>query len=330
MAYKAVLLGPKQGGGGLTLHMGESTALDSTSHYVHSDTLFGAVCNSLKLLYGERALTEMLELFKRGKPPFLISSAFPYVDDVLLFPLPRSCELHSALNASQDEFKKTKRVELVSLDIFRRICKKEDISSVSSAECIRKNALLTKKEAARIPEDVSLWDVRPLPRVSLDRTTSVSNVYSREVVQYCEGGGLFFLIDFLDPTYEKQIMASIRLLSDEGLGGMRSYGRGQFTLKEDVVDLPSPEKLVVTLSLYHPSNGELKNLKAGYYSVVERGGWVTTPGLNMTKKRVAMLEEGSVIRAGSICGDLADVTPTPSFPHSVYTYGYAFPVGVVL
>ena len=57
-------------------HLGDKEAvLEKTSDYIHSDTLFSAICNAYRLLYGNERLQEVLKLFEDREPPFLISSA---------------------------------------------------------------------------------------------------------------------------------------------------------------------------------------------------------------------------------------------------------------
>ena len=66
-------------------HLGDKEAvLEKTSDYIHSDTLFSAICNAYRLLYGNEGLQEVLKLFEGREPPFLISSAFLYAGKILV------------------------------------------------------------------------------------------------------------------------------------------------------------------------------------------------------------------------------------------------------
>ncbi|NPA14326.1 MAG: hypothetical protein GXN97_03990 [Aquificae bacterium] len=47
------------------------------SSYVDASTIFGAIAWGIRLLEGEDKLNEFLELYKKNKPPFLISSPLP-------------------------------------------------------------------------------------------------------------------------------------------------------------------------------------------------------------------------------------------------------------
>jgi len=63
-------------------------SLEETSMMAHSDTLFGAICWPWKLLHGEDDLIELLEQYKQAKPPFLISSTFPFIGKNWILPKP--------------------------------------------------------------------------------------------------------------------------------------------------------------------------------------------------------------------------------------------------
>ena len=72
------------------LHIGEvGIGLEESSLVLHSDTIFNAICNALAKLYGRDWVTDFLRNFE-AKPPFRISSGFPFADETLYFPKPMS------------------------------------------------------------------------------------------------------------------------------------------------------------------------------------------------------------------------------------------------
>jgi len=119
-------------------------------------------------------------------------------------------------------------------------------------------------------------------------------------------------------------------LGDEGIGGKRSTGRGQFipipiTMS---LELPKSPSGYTTLALYYPSNNEMISIDDSY-SLIERGGWIVSHlPTSIKRKRVNMLTEGSVF---SHCpkGTLVDVTPV-GYPHRVFRNGCAFPIPAVI
>jgi len=59
---------------------------------IHSNTLFGAVCWAIRVIYGTISLEEMLATFNE-RPKFVLSSAFPFLRHgdqlVRFFPKPQ-------------------------------------------------------------------------------------------------------------------------------------------------------------------------------------------------------------------------------------------------
>ena len=341
-------------------HLGEKeTVLEKTSDYIHSDTLFSAICNAYRLLYGNEKLETMLEGFKRHEPPFLISSAFMYVNDILTLPLPLSIdwdryvddEIIEELNAERKErdeidkfdlLKRLKRVKFVSARIFRDVI--GDVRRIK--EYVNDNNIIqgtlfddTAVEGLRTRFDVKenraikIFANLEVQRVVIDRKTNSSHIYHFGEVSFAKDCGLYFLIDLRMKEYEKKLGAAIRVLGDEGIGGDRTYGKGLFKPEfEEIEENMEPKKHFVTLSLYYPKKEEIAMLKEGYYELVSRGGWIySLDAKNLRRRTVRMFSEGSVFkfRAESnsgLYGGLADVKPHKFAEHEVYRYGYAFAV----
>lgn len=307
-------------------HLGEKeTVLEKTSDYIHSDTLFSAICNAYRLLYGNEELMDILKLFKDRKPPFLISSAFPYMNEILLFPMPK-------MPKKGFEEKKFKRVEFISQTIFESIARGEDIEEyVKAEELMQDNRVLVMSEEKSKQRIDKIWSSKEVPRVVIDRKTSASNIYHFGEVSFARGCGLYFLMDLREMEYEKKVGAAIRVLGDEGIGGYRTYGKGLFKteLKEVKMNI-EPGNRYVTLSLYYPREEEISASNEGYYELINRGGWIySIDAKNLRRRTVRMFSEGSVFKAVGglkLYGDLANVKPEEFAEHEVYRYGYAFPV----
>ncbi|MBT9138183.1 MAG: hypothetical protein DDT31_00733 [Syntrophomonadaceae bacterium] len=309
-------------------HLGiKEDVLEKTSEYVHSDTLFSAICSSFRLLYGNDELVKMLGSFENGMPPFLISSAFPYINDVLLFPLPK----HMDLSRYSEDWKKFKKAEFVSYELFKNILNDEDLDGhVKEDGLIQdKRVLLTGEEISKI-KTKKIWNKKETPRVVVDRETSASQIYHFGEVAYSKGCGLHFLIDFKDRGFNEKVRAAIRLLSDEGIGGDRTYGKGLFK-KPEFAELDinlAPKEHFVTLSLYYPQKEEISKLSRRYYELTSRGGWMYSPvAQNLRRKTIRMFVEGSVFKAQEgTYGCLKSVKPDVFKDHNVFRYGYAFAV----
>jgi len=93
---------------------------------IHSDTLFGAICWGIANVCGDNLIGEVLEYFKDGKPPFLISSAFPYVQleqRIHLLPKPICKPIYKEARSREDftKLKTIKEIVYVPEEIFQQI-----------------------------------------------------------------------------------------------------------------------------------------------------------------------------------------------------------------
>lgn len=321
-----------------SLHLGEhGIGLEETAEFVHSDTLFGALCFAWAELYGVGALEELLAGFVGGRPDFLISSAFPRLGSVRLFPRPML-----PLPAKEAAAEELKDIRWVSESLFLAWLRGEDLTAEADpANILGEEVWVSGRERAGLlrPDARPYWTVDIVPRVALDRVTSRSNLYYVGQLRFAPDCGLFCLVAAgRDEVYER-VRAALGVLGELGLGGERSLGLGSFTV-EDAGPWAGPAAgpRFVTLSLYHPTPAELAGgvLTAGAaYRLIVRSGWIASPAWpGRRRKWVRMITEGSVLVGDSdrLYGDLADVTPPQAVPgaHPVYRYGYAFPVGVSL
>jgi CRISPR-associated protein Csm4 len=270
------------------------------------------------MLYGKDELETLLNEYQTQKPPFLISSAFPFKQDILLFPLPKVIDL--------GEDKNYKKIEFISQDIFESLCKIGKFTDKLSKYhlCFNKKILSTK------PID-EIYRILELPRVTLDRKTSLSQIYYFSQVEYLDKAGLYFFIKFTNSRLTKKIKAAINLLADEGIGGDRTSGKGLFKkpqFEEITLNIPHQANYFVTLSLYFPTYQEIKAL-SGYYDWKQRSGYIYSQDVkNLRKKSIRVFVEGSVFKDNENIGDLVDITPQGFSLHHVYRYGYAFKIPI--
>lgn len=300
-------------------HIGErGVGMEETSEMVHSDTLFGAVCWAWKLLYGEKDLLELLNQFLVSDPPFLISSAFPYIGETLLLPKP----LEGFGQAGYE--KKVRRAWLVSLSIFQDMAQGK---GADGYELIPGDALVTPEEASKIRDflgPTSGWVTGESPRVTLDRNSMQSEIYHSGDLWFAKGCGLYMLADFRHPDSKNKLEGALRLLGDEGLGGERSSGRGLFSVEQRSVSLGAEDgERSVLLSLYRPRREEAPILGSSSYSLISRRGWSASK-LSQRKRSLRMLAEGSIIpfKPNTVLGSLEDVGSGET--NKVYSYGLAF------
>lgn len=337
------------------LHSGRyGVGIEATDHHLGADTLFAALLTQLAAR--EPALVDDLarafptrrgETFTPGDPPFLLTSAFPFVGDVLLFPVPN-------LPAGEGETidKSFKKVRYVSQNIFLSLLEGSRLSD------FRERALrwqggqvwIDHDEADGLPAELrqesappDLWKTERRPRVAVDRETWQSSIFHHGQVLYRNGCGLWFGVYWREMEYplgNQTLYDVFNLLMDDlsvaGIGGLRSYGLGAFTLLDKeprTLALPDTTRdgVVVGLSRFYPTPVDLPRLDdpQAAYKLTHVGGWMRSVGrADRERLTVTMIDEGAVMGGGSmVAGCLVDVRPEDA-PHPSWRYGLLFPVSL--
>ena len=332
-------------------HFGvRGVGVEATALMARSDSLFSALCITLRELYGKAELTRFLGQFPTRDnpardPPLLLSAGLPYAGEVRF--LPRPLLPVPGLESAPTEQKYQKKIAFVSETIFRAWVGGGDVLQYYE----RRNLLhggqvwVTADERAALSgfddfldEDtgrVRMWVVGDVPRVTVDRVSSSSSVYQAGQVRFAPGAGLYLLVGWRDDEWRDRFRELLQVLGDAGIGGERSSGYGLFTpLKPQPVTLPDADGTArwVTLSSCWPLPGQEGILEPGAaYRLENRRGWMDSPdGRNLRRKSVHMLEPGSVLCTlpeQTVYGGLADVTPKVFKAHTVWRYGLALPVG---
>lgn len=297
------------------LHIGErGVGLEETRIHVPADTLFSALCSMWRELYSVDALrADVLDWFTEdegGSEPFFLSSAFPFVDSIRFFPKPLARLTNVDIN--EDDDKAFKRVRFVSKSIFAALISGQTLP-FSNANCVNgKTVWVTAEERTQLADqmdetsdDIVLWKHDVVPRVTLDRITSASEIWHLGDVKFNPGVGLWFVAAFNQDHGEAlrhKFEACLRVLGDTGLGGERSAGRGLFTWdhvgEETLPDVETAERFVTLAPLCPKDTEQLGSLtgEAAAYDLLPRRGWVTSPeASNLRRKMVWMFAEGSVL-----------------------------------
>ena len=287
-----------------SFHSGDREGfLESAVPMLHSDTIFSAFCHSYWLLYGDAQLTELLDSFIENKPVFLLSSAFPWIKEKIYFPVP--------LNQFTGD-KKLKKISFVEKKAFEQLLAGKTLQDISIYD--------------RISEGKP-WVIQSTPRIALNRLTNSPGenyFHFGEVFFNSEDSGLFFIVRFPDESFIKNFQSTLNLMADEGIGGDRTVGKGFFNVQCSDIELVTPKNTnsIITVSLVHPKDNEIFNLKDGYYEIMERRGYIFSyAGRSLRKKSVRMISEASVFPS-NLTGDMVDLTPEIFKQHRVYRYGF--------
>lgn len=305
-----------------SIHLGESEGgLEGSGVLPMSDTLFSAFCHAYRLLYGSAELGKILGEFLNGDIPFRISSAFPSWNGVDYYPVPlnqieREKDLKKALWIERKGFEKLIRGEALG-DILKD-------GKLSYLPMPKKPG----EEEKRGAKPSKPWVSEEAPRVGLDRRNNHpgERYFQFTQVYFEPTASFFFLVKIDREALWPRLKATWQLLSDEGLGGDRSVGKGLFyppEFCEVSLDLPKRRDAQVLLSLYYPDSTELPALHDGFYEFIERKGYMYSPEVqSLRRQAVRLLRAGSVIPGSkALSGKLVDVTPGAFSGHRVYRFG---------
>lgn len=350
-------------------HFGElGIGIEETSERVRSDTLFSAWITAYVRLFGNSAVTNLLQQFieRPDNPPFRLSSTFLYqqMGDRTIDYLPKPMRFPSNYPKEDLEFFKTyKKLNYLPIEIWRRWYQEDGFTSSGiNCDCDQltqetKGKSTGKLRKAGVFSYGDCFKKTLIPKISLDRMTRGTNLYHTGFVQFnCEPkqeSGLYFLIEFpqTDDTLESDLKVALGWLGDEGLGGERSSGAGQFTFKwlERSQLTQTWQKILTSPSLTHYTLISLfwelpisKNLletddslkQNSSYELFKRGGWISSPsGRQLLRKSIQMFSEGSVFSSKPL-GKLVDVTPE-NFEqylhfHKVYRSGISLSLPIKL
>ena len=370
------------------LHLGaRGVNLEEAGVQLPADTLFAALVVSWQLQGQDPG--GFTAPFAQRDPPFLLTSAFPYVGGVRFYPMPvdrRRLFSPQGWPRIQERGKALKGIRYLSEDLLRRSLQGEfldhllfpqraedDPQDQAPGVALQGGVLwLTREEAESLPDSLrrekkrlrplrslrhlAVWKESRVPRVTVDRVSSASNIFHAGRVRFAPGCGLWFgvhwrrmdaRVDGAEIAYPDALERCLALLQDNGLGGERTSGYGQFRLDDGqaAVQLPdpSPGEPAWLLSRYLPRADELPRALAGpgaAYELVTVRGWVQSLArADQRRRALTLLTEGSLVSwpEAGVVGHLADVRPVycnpdgekvPGLPHPVYRYGLALGLGL--
>lgn len=296
-----------------------------------SDTIFGAIISAISELY-PNLIEDLIEEFKEV-PPFLISSAFPFIyngeEKVRFFPkiiINEKIENYKFSSETIDNKKKFKKVHYVEEEIFFKMAsghlKESDI--VNNFENYRIHGNLLSKSNLRIQ---GKYKDTIIPNNTINRITQES-----DAIFYTEGYefknvGLFFLLDIFEDKYENIIRAAIKFLKDRGFGKDISTGKGHFDFEIKEYDFKdydfkkNERDYFITLSRFIPNKEDISNIDEN--SSYELGSKRGISSSGELKKQVRFFKEGSIFpNYNNYYGRI--VESGKHFPS--IEYGFAFPI----
>lgn len=309
---------------------------------MHSDTLWGALCWAMRMLYGEQRLEDFINSYGSGEQvgaasPIYISSAFPYWqkadgEKVHYFPRPlREAEPedgdYDTLNEAIDAFRKRKRDKPLPL---------MPLKDFEDGEWAKGKVVPKQKTSPMAHNTINRLTGSTLTANGQGQLfhTAERHLYLPSGHAKEESTGLYFLADGDTET----LQALLRMLEHFGIGGDRSSGKGRFDIEMPAEDFhieePATANARMALSLYHPTKIELDQYDASpadsplQYRTVVRQGWKAS----RQKKPTLYFSEGSVFpflpeNSGPRLGQNAD-GGTHEEGHPITQYGFGFMINL--
>ena len=154
--------------------------------------------------YGADGLSrDVLDWFLEGSgnEPFFLTSAFPWAAGVRFFPRPFLRP--AGLTLAPGHEKAIKHLRFVSEQVFAALVRGESLS-FDPGDCINgEMAWLLSQEKDQLARwaddatgDIVLWRKAVVPRVTLDRTTSASEIWHLGEICFARDAGVWFAVWF--------------------------------------------------------------------------------------------------------------------------------------
>jgi CRISPR-associated protein Csm4 len=344
-------------------HFGRrGVGLNETTVTLPADTLFSALCTAMAAIRGKDVVEAMLGRFpsfaqtnnpEQAHPPFRITSLMPSAAGIDLFPMPHL--LPKITQQGMERRKAMKDIAWVSRTVFGKLVAGEELTG--NHEVVEQRSpqhehpytvqggdvWVTADEQRQLGgRDAVLWETDTRPRVTVDRTTGASAAFSSGSVHFAHKDfdvHLYALIRWeeADAELRKDVSHAFVVLGENGIGGERGYGHGQFQPNfTEAKEIPGATEgdYWTTLSPYLPQPAEQEVFKEGSrYAIVLRRGWLSLPGhFNLRRPTIRMVDSGSVLhrlKEREAVGCMGDATPgILQGQIRIQRYGLAWPVRV--
>ncbi|MEM3396902.1 MAG: hypothetical protein QW620_04950 [Thermoplasmata archaeon] len=234
---------------------------------LHSDTVFGAVCNAIAELEGDAELVKILERMEKNTADgFCVSSGFPFVESGGQL---RHLMPFEVLSLSE---KKEMKGKFVDVEFFKETSKEIDDFIYSPPK--------------------GVYRVRN--RVGREMETPTT-LFSVPYIIDPERDVWGFWFAYAGDT--KLCEEAFRFLRDEGIGGDRNVGSKCEKIEFATLEVLDSGNYFTNLSLYVPAEDELNGIveKDCWYKLICRHGWREVDGVGKESKPARYyFTEGSV------------------------------------
>lgn len=319
---QACLLMPNKGA---RFHFGEASgdmpnAPQTTSHFLHSDTLFSAIVNAWAVKNPE-TVDEFIAVCKRGE--FNISSGFycvqTYGKTVFFLPKPVSLNLLSFEDPLILE--RIERIKMISAGIWENGLLPAEWFDAEKCTLLQNETMVALKK--EINHNIILYEVITTPKANIRTADKEKSLYFQtDLYLFGDEGhtvNWYFLIGkTLDGHLGNHLYEALQTMTHLGIGGRRSSGCGGlkgFDFEEFSLKL-SDTQYQAAISTVIPNVNELSD--NCLYLTMKRGG--RREGANEKPlPMVQVLQEGAVFDK-DIKGKIVTLSDNPP----VVRYGINF------
>lgn len=325
--------------------------IDNTQPFVHSDTLFSALCNA----WAKYGILSNDELSECGEKVIISSTSFyVYKVGAIYFvpkPLITSAWLNELKCGKKEQLEKIiKKATFVTSEMYKHWLDPDPPDNVFADN---PDTLSKRLDYG------TLFRKHTVAKHAQDRLTGASNLYYDGKCEFKSAPtcGLYFMVGLKDDLFKEKFNQGLKALSQIGLGGERNIGFGRFEvgngngvlcdIETDGSNLGflfelTASKYRCLFSLSLPTKAEVDTIKGigkehiAQYDITLRKGW-TFSSLNlcqMKRQAVSMFSEGSVFE-NNLCpvGKNENVVPldeknNEDYPHPVFRFGKSFSVSL--
>lgn len=311
------------------LHIGTGKEnYDFSASNLHSDTLSAALAAIKSQTKGGGGIKEFLD-------SFVVSSAFPFVENRYFLPRPQG--KLDVVAVDSDEYlirKKLKKIKFVEIPLWNDLITGKTLHIF---ERQLKGDFLILDSADKdfdLPYVSQVNQRVAVPRGGVGET----DPFYFEWTYFEADSGLYCLLDVADEK-KQELISLFQELGEAGVGTDRNVGGGKFEVETTEFLLPEVNhaNAVMLLSLYIPAQEEIGDLDLLHsrYELLLRGGYIAgSQNVNfrhLRKKSVYMFNVGSVFHTvRNLNGKIVDLRPDwqDERLHSVFRSGRPFIVPI--
>lgn len=270
---------------------------------------------------------------KRFHNSFRISSCFPYAENEYFLPRPQlKRKIYFGENNEDNAAKKVKKIEYLEKSVFEDFVNCTDGEILISPDLITPDGLFVCKNKNTFTRkgDKGEQTLLTFYRSEVQQRVSVpkegdeadSTPFYIDRIYFEENCGLYFLAEFDDAEIEQQVMETLRLLGENGIGTDRAVGNGLFIVEtianeQDFnLQINSRYGSFLSLGLFLPTKEEHASIDfdESAWNLIKRGGYMAGSGninlMHLRKRSVYMFREGSVLKASiELNGKYEDLQP---------------------